>query len=155
MILKKLPLAFVFLFALCPAAFAQGNLQFNQAIKLDITGGQNVGAGSLYTQIASQVVTVPAGKVWKIESVNSNLTKGTYSTSTYQFLINYGGIPIVYMDDAIISASLVNTGVVIPHQIYWLPAGTHTFSMWCPNVGTPVTFTYTTTITAIEFNVVP
>ena len=41
--------------------FSQGNLQFNQVISASATLGLNG---------ASAVVTVPVGKVWKIESVN-------------------------------------------------------------------------------------
>ena len=50
---------------------AQGNLQFNQVLILDAT-------------VAGNAVTIPAGKVWKIESV------AMVSNNSY-FQIQWGG----------------------------------------------------------------
>jgi hypothetical protein len=152
----KIAAAFLILFfCLGYGVFAQGNLQFNQAIKLDLVGIQSVGVGSNYHQVAIQTINVPVGKVWKIESTNANITKGQYTTSTYAALFNWAGTPIIYMDDVIIYSSVVSTDLTVPHQIYWLPAGTHTFSLWLPTVSSAVAYSYTASITAIEFNVVP
>ncbi|WP_396140785.1 hypothetical protein [Flavobacterium sp.] len=54
--MKKLILILIFFIAL--GAKAQGNLQFNQVI----TKSGYLGCGS-----SSNVLTVPSGKVWKIE----------------------------------------------------------------------------------------
>lgn len=151
----KFVVAFIFLGFLASVACAQGNLQFNQAVKLDLVGIQSVGVGSNYHQVAIQTVNIPVGKVWKIESTNANITKGQYTTSTYAALFNWAGTPVIYMDDVIIYSSVVSTTLTVPHQIYWLPAGTHTFSLWLPTVSSAVPYSYTGTITAIEFNVVP
>ena len=148
----------LFSFVLCCLAltsYSQGNLQFNQAIKLDLVGTQSVGVGSNFHQVAIQTVNIPVGKVWKVESTNANITKGQYTTSTYAALFNWAGTPIIYMDDVIIYSSVTSTTLTVPHQIYWLPAGTHTFSLWLPTVSSAVPYSYTGSITAIEFNVAP
>ena len=148
----------LFSFALCWLAltgYSQGNLQFNQAIKLDLVGIQSVGVGANYHQVATQTVNIPVGKVWKVESTNANITKGQFVTNTYAALFNWTGAPVLYMDDVIIYSSVTSTLLTVPHQIYWLPAGTHTFSLWLPTVGSAVPYSYTGSITAIEFNVVP
>jgi hypothetical protein len=52
---KKLFLLHVFLFFSIFKSFGQGNLQFNQVINLEFVSG-------------GTTVTVPTGKVWKLES---------------------------------------------------------------------------------------
>lgn len=137
-------------------SFAQGNLQFNQAIKLDIVGAPIVGSGSNYVQIANQMVTIPAGKVWKIESKFVNITKGQYTTTTFSWLYSAGGFtPVLYMDNTIIWAGTTNPNNFTDHQLIWLPAGTYDFSLWCQRTSNAVPFTFTAVVNAIEFNVVP
>lgn len=63
-------LMLVFLVSL-NAAFAQGNLQFNQVINMAFTGANTT------------PVTVPAGKVWKIESCMLNTPSNNYAYMLY------------------------------------------------------------------------
>jgi hypothetical protein len=50
-----------FFLVLCSLLYSQGNLQFNQVL---------TGSATLGTNGVSTILTVPTGKVWKIESVN-------------------------------------------------------------------------------------
>ena len=63
---------FIFSFFLLPFSFlfSQGNLQFNQVLTPDITisGSISINAG-VGTVLNSSGLTVPSGKVWKIESI--------------------------------------------------------------------------------------
>ena len=66
--------------SLSASLFAQGNLQFNQIRKIDITGNQsyqyNYNTGNTQMNFATQTITVPTGKVLKIES---SFVRMTYS----------------------------------------------------------------------------
>ncbi len=155
MMIRRFLLMLFALVSMTGMAYSQGNLQFNQAFKIDLVGTQSVGVGSNYHQVNIQTFNIPVGKVWKIESTNANITKGQYTTSTYAALFNWAGTPVIYMDDVIIYSSVTSTTLTVPHQIYWLPAGTHTFSLWLPTVSSPVPYSYTGSITGIEFNIVP
>lgn len=102
---------------------AQGNLQFNQIILLDIASG------------ATQAITVPANKVWKIESVGT----GTSSNPNVD-LRNSSAVSIAHF------ASMTGTGATAAFP-FWLPAG---FS------GSFINFNSARScISIIEFNVIP
>ncbi|NDB35704.1 MAG: hypothetical protein EB023_10305 [Flavobacteriia bacterium] len=62
---------FFIAFFVLGALKAQGNLQFNQVINMPYTGSNTT------------PVTVPAGKVWKIESCMLNTASNTYSYMLY------------------------------------------------------------------------
>jgi hypothetical protein len=123
--MKKIITAFAIIF--CVAFFAQeskaqGNLQFNQIIFYDIVfnGTQNF--------------TVPAGKVWKIESVGTGST-----SSTPLYLRNAGGVAIAHFN---------SSGYSSASFPYWLPPGfAGTFANIHPSIRA--------TVSIIEFNVVP
>ena len=101
---------------------AQGNLQFNQIIFYDIAPN------------GTQAITVPAGKVWKIESMGSGS-----SNSTPLYLRNAGGAYIAHFN---------TSGYSSCSFPYWLPAAfAGTFVNLHPSVRC--------TISIIEFNVVP
>jgi hypothetical protein len=106
-------LPFFILFAL--QVRAQGNLQFNQVLNLDAST-----TGTAYN--------IPAGKVWKIESV------GLSSNLAY-FQVQYGGVNYFILNNSVPYANLP----------YWLPSGIS------------VTFVGSATakVSIIEFNVVP
>ena len=57
-----------FFLVLCSLLYSQGNLQFNQVLS---------GSGTLGNNGASTTLTVPADKVWKIESVNGWADSGS------------------------------------------------------------------------------
>ena len=96
-------------------SFSQGNLQFNQVLIIDAT-------------VAGNAVTIPAGKVWKIESV------AMVSNNSY-FQIQWG--------DA--NYFVINTSSGYSNLPFWLPSNT------------TVTFiaSSATKVSIIEFNVVP
>ena len=95
--------------------FSKGNLQFNQVLILDAT-------------VAGNAVTIPAGKVWKIESVAMT------SNNSY-FQIQWGGS----------NYFVINTSSGYSNLPFWLPSNT------------TVTFiaSSATKVSIIEFNVVP
>ncbi|NBV09612.1 MAG: hypothetical protein EBR91_04275 [Flavobacteriia bacterium] len=117
--------------------FAQGNLQFNQV------------------KLVSALETVPAGKVWKIESVIYNIPQtasGSQSTN--------GGCSVFYYESTAIeiagtptkvgqgtqaasysSLSYTHSYTILP---IWIPAGTTLSGGVCLNK-----------ISVIEFNIIP
>jgi len=119
-------------------AFAQGNLQFNQV------------------KLVTALETVPAGKVWKIESVIYNIAEGstTYQTGNYgncntndynsaaiivagtPTKVGQGTSPLAYSNGA-----YVHSYTILP---IWLPAGTTLSGGICLNK-----------ISVIEFNITP
>ncbi len=96
-------------------AYSQGNLQFNQVLILDAT-------------VAGVTHTVPAGKVWKIESVAIN-------GNTSYFQIQWGGLNYFLVS---------------------FSAGYNTLPFWLPSSAS-VIFTggNNAKVSVIEFNVVP
>ena len=123
--------------AFSSASFAQGNLQFNQVINYENSALTGTG------DIAHGTITVPAGKVWKIESC------------TFSLFLSYQRIQIQNISQVYIGKNCLyhyygaNTpmGSFLP---LWLNEGTY-----------PVTshgqsgYTATVAFSAIEFNVVP
>jgi hypothetical protein len=108
-------LAFLLTAFLSINSFAQGNLQFNQVLILDAS-------------TSGIAHTVPAGKVWKIESV-------AMSSNNAYFQIQWAGL----------SFFIVNTSSAYNNLPFWLPSSA------------AVTFiaSATTKVSVIEFNVVP
>lgn len=119
-------------------AFAQGNLQFNQV------------------KLVTAQETVPAGKVWKVESVIYNIPEGstTYQTGNLGSCsandynsaaiivagtptkVGQGTSPLAYSNGA-----YVHSYTILP---IWLPAGTTLSGGICLNK-----------ISVIEFNITP
>lgn len=94
---------------------AQGNLQFNQVLSLDANSAGNP-------------VTVPAGKVWKIESV-------AFSSNNAYFQIKWGGVNYFVLNNTTPYANLP----------YWLPS----------NESVSLVANVNAKVSIIEFNVVP
>ena len=94
---------------------AQGNLQFNQVLTLDANVGGNA-------------VTVPAGKVWKIESV-------AFSNNNAYFQIQWGGVNYFVLNNTTPYANLP----------FWLPS----------NESVSLVANVNAKVSIIEFNVVP
>jgi hypothetical protein len=128
--------------------FAQGNLQFNQVINQTIT--TPLGTGFSGSNNQTLVVTVPAGKVWKIESAHlsyqiSTNTKYFVADATNentQLVLN-GGVIAVESDDF----------YKTPGPI-WLAEGTHTFILQ-GFINSGSQYRWNAFITAIEFNIIP
>lgn len=124
--MKKFLLPFLFsalfLFGFSPSASAQGNLQFNQVIFYDLAAN------------GTQAITVPAGKIWKIESVGTGS-----SNSSPLWLRNAGGNFIAHFNTSSYDSS--------PFP-FWLPTG---FTGTLVNLHPSARYS----ISIIEFNVVP
>jgi hypothetical protein len=135
--MKRLYIFIITIF-LYTGAFAQGNLQFNQV------------------KLVSALETVPAGKVWKVESVIYNIPSGstTYQTGNLGSCsandynsaaiivdgtptkVGQGTSPLAYSNGA-----YVHSYTILP---IWLPAGTTLSGGVCLNK-----------ISVIEFNITP
>jgi hypothetical protein len=111
--MRKLLLLFFFFTAL--NLNAQGNLQFNQVLSLDANSAGNP-------------VTVPAGKVWKIESV-------AFSSNNAYFQIKWGGVNYFVLNNTTPYANLP----------YWLPS----------NESISLVSNVNAKVSIIEFNIVP
>jgi hypothetical protein len=107
---------------------AQGNLQFNQA------------------KLVSTVQTVPAGKVWKVES------------------IQYQGGPAFYLNTQGIRSiegtlSFQINGVVIYPSLHYMATNGavpfQSFPIWLPAGSTLAAGSGTAFLSVIEFNIVP
>lgn len=74
--------------------FGQANLEFNQVLtpNLTISGSITIDANGVSSILSSSNLTVPTGKVWKIESIFPNyINIFKYSYSTYTYYINTTG----------------------------------------------------------------
>ncbi|MDX2001886.1 MAG: hypothetical protein SFW35_05625 [Chitinophagales bacterium] len=146
----KLIVSIFFLLVGC-SIFAQGELQFNQVKFIELSLSYTT---SVVHPKTFQTITVPAGKVWKIESAIAS-NKDYVNPTDYQ--IFYGGI--LTLNDKTIyngASSGFLVGNVLP---IWLPAGTYTLMLslscnTCSSGSYPAT-TVVGSISAIEFNIVP
>ena len=109
-------------------SFAQGNLQFNQVLLLTSTAASNLTLG-----------TVPANKVWKVESL------GGSTGNTVVGQINGSGAGALGGSPATSGNGLYYCSFKLPT---WLPAGTQ-FGFSNNGSGSQVWFSI------IEFNIVP
>lgn len=151
--------SFLFLFfcgLISLSAQAQGNLQFNRVINLDITGPPVTGTSPFnYVSIAAQTVTVPVGKVWKVESVDVGITKGYVSTSEISLHTGAWCDPVLYLNNVMIKGNTATSSRHKEHMVRWLAEGTHVFDLYFEKFNGVPTFTVSAFITIIEFNVVP
>ena len=107
---------------------AQGNLQFNQVLNLEITC------------CTASTFTVPVGKVWKIES--SMAYNNNYPTR----ISAINGNP---MEAYLTGYTQINYGILPITLPYWLPANTQV------SFNTGNTIGYKGYVSIIEFNVIP
>ncbi len=112
--MKKLLL--IFALVCSNIVWSQGNLQFNQVLILDAIPAPG------------NAVTVPAGKVWKIESV-------ALSNNNAYFQINWGGTSYFVLNNSSLYANLP----------FWLPSNESVSLVGSTNAK----------VSIIEFNVVP
>ena len=102
-------------------AHAQGNLQFNQVINMAFTGANTT------------PVTVPAGKVWKIENCMLSTVSNTYAQ------MQYNGV--------IYNLRQQNTSTQVANFPFWFSGG----SSLIFGAGGPVGGL----LSIIEFNIIP
>ncbi|CAN5290017.1 hypothetical protein BH09BAC1_BH09BAC1_02600 [soil metagenome] len=134
--------------SICVVGFAQGNLQFNQVITQSINTAFAAGSSRPGTSVT---LTVPAGKVWKIESAH---VSSQSSSSSNQYNISTGSSTVCYiiLDEAII-ATFDSYAPLVGGAI-WLKEGTHTLLLQ-GYVNSSSTYKFNGLVTGIEFNIVP
>jgi hypothetical protein len=134
-----------FFLVLCPLLYSQGNLQFNQVVVTPFSSPFAAGQQSTVLRAANpSSITVPAGKVWKIES--ACMTAGD-ATSKF---VNPGDY--LFLDNFLLWGTIGNGAV--PADItfpIWLSAGTYNLRV----TYTSANNSYTGAISAIEFNIIP
>jgi hypothetical protein len=119
-------------------AKAQGNLQFNQVIRLSYTGF----IASNAAPVSAGSITVPANKVWKIESGSAIDTK----LYTVPFSLTVDG-QLIYSGHS--------SGSSMPFYAsppIWLSAGTYNVSV---ALVTGFNYNFVAKISALEFNITP
>ena len=136
--MKKLLSIFLILIVFATYSSAQGNLQFNQVINQTHSGALTSTPQILGT------ITVPAGKVWKVEAVSFTYA-GTYYASGGSGFWAYIGDYIVY-DGYTGGYSNMNSSFPL-----WLKPGTYDV-IGRANTSYP---NGRIAISAIEFNVIP
>jgi hypothetical protein len=107
---------------------AQGNLQFNQVLHLEITC------------CTALTFTVPVGKVWKIEGSMA------YSNNYPTRITAINGNP---MEAYLTGYTYLNYGILPITLPYWLPTNTQV------SFNTGNTIGYKGYVSIIEFNVIP
>lgn len=145
--MKKNILLLLLLIGAC-TSYAQGNLQFNRVVTFSNNGTVSSGTVTTY-----ETITIPQGKVWKIESValaGIDSTNSIYpftagSGSTIKWLYARFNDIIAYSGD-----NLGNQNTLLP---IWLNSGTYLFkiSSAYSNSSGGVLASYS----AIEFNIIP
>ena len=149
--------------------FAQGNLQFNQIRKIDITGNQsyqyNYNTGNTQMNFATQTITVPTGKVLKIESSFVRMTYSGTNNEAKPLTGTNGGtnnidVLLLFLDNNIIAhqAGANNEFKNLRYQYpIWLPAGSYQIKLVgdCTTNGSTTTANANGMISAIEFNIIP
>ena len=123
--------------AFSSASFAQGNLQFNQVINYENSAPSGAGA------ITHGTITVPAGKVWKIETC-------TFSRLATGKMVQYTNLSNVFIDENCLYHFYGSNNPKTSFLPLWLSEGTYTVT----SNGVSST-TATVAFSAIEFNVVP
>jgi hypothetical protein len=122
------------------AIYSQGfNLVFNQPILREISGTLLPGYSSLQL-VTRTTFTVPASKVWKIETGGTTTSHGVSGLPTSNLMIDSN---VVYYGSGA-------TDYAYNYFPMWLQAGTYNFSLICTGVGLSNGF-----ISGVEYNLVP
>ncbi len=140
--MKKILVAFICILGLSTFSSAQGNLQFNQVIIENFSA--NIGT---WTTSTVATITVPAGKVWKIEHADLWIQSSLRQTQHSEYSL--------FIDNILLRRHKGSTGNA--HQYasrlpVWLPAGT--YSVIISNEDSSV-YDFVGDINAIEFNITP
>jgi hypothetical protein len=124
--------------------FAQGNLQFNQVLR-PIVSVNNL-ASSGYAKVT---LTVPTGKVWKIESADAYYHPSNNADMIYHWSLEltFGGQKLNYY--------LPTSGAILPVSLpKWFPEGTYNMIVY--NWGSSLNnATIIGVMNVIEFNIIP
>jgi hypothetical protein len=135
--MKKLVFTITF-FTISIIANAQGNLQFNEVIRQSFTGFIVSNAAP----VSAGTITVPANKVWKIESGSAVDIK----LYTVPFSLTVDGQLLYSGHDAGSSMPFYSSPPI------WLSAGTYNVSV---ALITGFNLNFLAKISALEFNITP
>jgi len=126
--------------------FAQGNLQFNQVINLEVATTVTSTTGTTKDSVE---FIIPANKVWKIESVTA-----TSSTSNN---LNVNVCARLFVDDMFLYNGYPASGPIysLVSFPFWLPSGTHKFKIQMSGQVCGINTIQKGFLSVIEFNVVP
>jgi hypothetical protein len=157
---RRINFALVLLFC-SSGLFSQGNLQFNQVILLEWTATVPPNGAGVYAAFGANPFVVPAGKVWKIESMNISLNRVNLPSATFndpQFILNGTNSfepPMLYINNTVVhvNGEAGSPGLTKP-QIIWLPPGNYQYVMGA-RPSSSLSQEFSAFVTAIEFNVVP
>jgi hypothetical protein len=132
--------------ALSSLLFSQGNLQFNQVINWKIPQqNSNCGGCGIYCANITGTITVPTGKVWKIEESSYAEASAPWSF----FIDNY---LLFTFEQTAGGGQALHQETNFP---IWLPSGTYTFNATYYNsCQTQIPFKGCST-SIIEFNIIP
>lgn len=132
---------FILAITISSLSFGQGNLQFNQVKFIEYTT-----TTTAYSTTTAGAITVPAGKVWKVEHANVYMVAGYPRTE-------YGGWSL-FIDNTLIyrSKGASNAIHLVDSFPLWLPAGTYNIVIGQESANA---YNVNSSINAIEFNVVP
>lgn len=123
--------------AFSSASFAQGNLQFNQVINYENTAFVPTAGSAVQGSI-----TVPTGKVWKVETCSYVLVSGG---NDFAYTTSSGSVHIG--KNTVYDATSNQTTNYLP---LWLGEGTYDISRYSQSG-----YTVSIAFSAIEFNIVP
>lgn len=137
---------------------AQGNLQFNRVVYLNISGTQFL---NLYSKLVfiDTVISVPTNKVWKIESANvtTQSRDGIQSSTIYQIYQSnefLGGTHLL-LNNVIISSNDNKPTVNNTKFPIWLPSGTYPLRLLGQFGSASGTYlTGAAAISILEFNII-
>lgn len=152
-------------FTVSLSLFGQGNLEFNQVLtpNLTISGSITIDAIGVSSTLSSSNLTVPTGKVWKIESIFPNyINNFKWNYSTYTYLIspssgNYKSNLAMLINGSQARPNSINEEI-IQHNAIWLKAGdqlSFQFSAIGSQAGPFTGGLINIPLSIIEFNVVP
>lgn len=134
---------------LSSAALGQGNLQFNQVISETFSIFGNA-YNTFYN--ATDTYTVPAGKVWKIESISYSATSanGTYLPS---FFLNVNGTRVLYNYGT--QRNQFDYGGTLNAQPIWMKGGDVVLFSMRNGCSTTCAQSVNGHLSIIEFNIIP
>ncbi|MBT3421201.1 MAG: hypothetical protein HOD63_05115 [Bacteroidetes bacterium] len=116
---------------------AQNNLQFNEAVFLEISGIGTTSVMGIY-EIKSDTIIIDSGKVWKIESARANTLSILTINSAY-----------ITVNSKIITGNRGAELASVPVFPIWLTAGSYIIKLISTSSDESYGF-----ISAIEFNIV-
>jgi len=130
-------------------AWGQNELKFNQVIYIQLSGGPNT---ANHEAVDSQTITVPAGYVWKVESVDAQRSSSAQESNDYYSQLAYlklNGIVITPLTGTNTSAN--TSWITHKRTPIWLPAGTYTLTLH-PIASPEYAIGF---LSAIEFQLIP